>query len=110
MPRHFDMVKVLHLKANTFFWKHSSNSAKTSEHTKNCQQRLKKYLSAIIWANQGMVAPTLKTLVFADWRPTDRDPWYWDRRTDTSKEGLELYLQVFEELHIVVGRVVIKIG
>lgn len=110
MPRHFNLVKMLHLEANTFFWKSSSNSAKVAEHTENCQRRLRKYLKAIFWANQGILAPILKTLTFADRVPTNHDQFYWDRNTDTSKERLEAYVQVFEDLHVRVGQVVVKIN
>ena len=109
MPRHFELVKILHLEANTFFWKSSSNRAKTSEHIKNCQRRLEKYLSAILWANRGIMAPSLKNLIFADRLPTNHDQEYWDHSIDTSKERLEEYIQIFKRLKIVVGQVVIKI-
>ena len=109
MPQNFELVKTLHLEANTFFWKSSRNRAKTSEHIKNCQRRLEKYLSAILWVNRGSIAPSLKTLIFADRLPTIHDPEHWDHRTDTSKERLDEYIQIFEERGIVVGQVVIKI-
>ena len=109
MPRNFELVKTLHLEANTFFWKSSSNKAKTSEHIKNCQRRLEKYLSAILWANRGTMAPSLKTLIFADRLPTIYDKEHWDHRTDTSKERLDKYIHIFGELEIAVGQVVIKI-
>lgn len=110
MPRHFNLVKMLHLEANTFFWESSSNSEKVAEHTKNCQRRLRKYLTAIFWANQGTLAPNLKTLIFADRVPTNHDHLYWDRNTETSKERLDAYVRVFEELHVRVGQVVVKIN
>ena len=107
LPRHFDLVKVLHLEANTFFWTFSSEP---SEHTKNCQRRLEKYLKAIFWANQGVVAPNLKTLIFVDSVPTHGyDRGYWDRVIDASKEILDGYVRVFEKLHIGVGEVVVNI-
>lgn len=110
LPRHFDLVKVLHLEAKAFFCKSSSGSGKISEHTKNCQRRLEKYLKAIFWANQGVVAPNLKTLIFVDSVPTHSyDREYWDRVIETSKETLDGYVQVFEKLHIGVGEVVVKL-
>ena len=109
MPRNFELVKTLHLEANTFFWKSSSNRAKTSEHIKNCQRRLEKYLSAILWANRGSIVPGLKTLIFADRLPTIHDKEHWDHSTDTSKKRLDEYIQIFEELGIAVGQVVINI-
>lgn len=110
MPRHFNLVKMLHLEANTFFWESSSNSEKVVEHTKNCQRRLGKYLKAIFWANQGTLAPNLKTLIFADRVPTNHDQLYWDRNTETSKGRLDAYVRVFEELHVRVGQVVVQIN
>ena len=109
LPRHFDLVRMLHLEANTFFWKSSSDLAKTSEHTRNCQRRLEKYLEALFWANQGSLAPNLKTLIFADRVPTSHDQYLWDRTPDTSKERLEGYLRIFEKLHIRVRQAVVKI-
>ena len=110
MPRHFNLVKILHLQANTFFWESSSNSAKVAEHTKNCQRRLRKYLNAIFWANPGILAPNLKKLIFADRVPTNHDQFYWDRNTETTKGRLEGYVQLFENLHIGAGQVVVKIN
>ena len=109
MPRSFELVKTLHLEANTFFWKSSRNRAKTSEHIRNCQRRLEKYLSAILWANRGSTAPSLKTLIFADRLPTNHDKEHWDHSTDTSKDRLDEYIKILEELGIAVGQVVIKI-
>ena len=109
LPRHFDLIKELRLEANTFFWKSSSDSVKTSEHTKNCQRRMEKYLKAIFWVNQGSLAPNLKTLIFADRVPTSNAKWYWDQDVDTSKKRLEGYVQVFERLQIGVGQVVVEI-
>lgn len=83
---------------------------KSSEHVKICQRRLSKYLSAILWANQGSVAPNLKTLIFADSAPTIGDQIDWEQSTNTSKERLEGYVQIFEMLHIVVGQVVVEIN
>lgn len=106
-PRHFDLVKVLHLEAIRFFWISPSNSVRTSEHAKKCQRRLRNYLEALFWANQRVLAPKLKTLIFADRVPTDHSSWQWDRRTEASKQRLEGYVQIFEKLHIGVGQVVV---
>ena len=109
LPRHFNLVKMLHLEAEKFFWKFSRNSAKTSQHVNKCQRRLENYLDAIFWVNQGMLAPNLKTLTFADSMRISYEPCYWERSIETSKERLERYFQVFEKLQIDVGRVVIEI-
>lgn len=109
LPRHFNLVKMLHLEANTFFWISSSNSAKAAEHEKHCKRRLKNYLSAILWANPGVVAPSLKTLIFADSVPPSHDQMHWHQSTERSQELLEGYIQVFEELNVRVGQVLFKI-
>lgn len=109
LPRHFNLIKVLRLEANTFFWKSSRNSLKTSDHTKNCQRRMEKYLTALFWVDQGSLAPNLKTLIFAEKTPTEHDKWYWDQDIDTSRERLKGYVQVFERLKIGVGQVVVEI-
>lgn len=108
LPRHFDLVKMLYLEAETFFWKFSGNNVKTAEHTKSCQRRLEKYLSAILWVNRGMSAPKLKTLIFADSVPTIGSSVLGKRSTETSKERLKGYLKVFEQLNIGVGQAVVK--
>ena len=58
-----------------------------------------------------MLAPDLKTLIFADSVPTSCDSILWecDRNAETSKEKLRGYVGVFEKLHIGIGQVVVKI-
>ena len=104
-PRHFNLVKMLHLKAQKFFWEFPRDSAKTSRNSKKCR-RLENYLNGILWTNQGMLAPNLKTLTFEDDMPV---ACLWNRSIETSKEKLEGYIQVFEKLQIGVGKVVTEI-
>lgn len=105
-PRHFDLVKMLHLEAKSFLWKLSRDSVKTTQHIRKCRQRLERYLKAIFWINQGALPPNLKTLTFADSMPTS---CLWDQSIETSHDRLEDYIQVFENLKIGVGRVVLEI-
>ena len=104
VPRHFKLVEVLHVEAGSFFWKSSSNSIKVSEHTKKSQQHLR----GIFWADRETFAPNLKTLIFAGSVPPS-DQWYRELRVDTSKERLDEYVRIFEELRIGIGQVVVKI-
>lgn len=97
---------MLHLRAIKFFWKFSRDGAETSKHINKCRRRLENYLNGILWANQGMLAPSLNTLIFADDMPVS---CLWDRSIETSKERLEGYIQVFEKLQIGVGKVVTEI-
>ncbi len=106
IPRHFNLVKVLLLEANTFFWKSPSDSAQSSQHTKKCQKRLRNYLEALFWVNQGMLAPKLKILVFADRMPINDVQWCWNRDTD---KLLDTYLQIFESMQIEVGQVEVEV-
>lgn len=106
LPRHFDLIKVLRLEADTFFWKSSSGSVKTYNHTKTCERIMEKYLKAILWVDQGSLAPNLKTLIFVGRTPISHDKWYWDQGI---KERLEGYIQVFERLQIGVGKVMVEI-
>ena len=105
-PPHFNLVKMLHLKAKTFFWIFSRDSAKTSRHFNKCRRRLEDYLSGVLWTNEGMLAPNLSTLTFEDDMPVG---CLWDRSIETSKERLEAYIQVFKKLQIGVGKVVTEI-
>ena len=108
-PRHFNLVRVLHLEAYTFFHESSSDSAADSKHTEICRNRLKEYLGALCGVDEGVSAPILKTLILADSMPPSHSSLYWDRRTNVSSERLGLYVQVFKELNIGVGQVVVKL-
>lgn len=110
LPRHFDLVRILYLEAETFFRKFSGNDVRTAEHARRCQRRLEKYLSAIFWVNREMLAPNLKTLIFADSVPAIGDSFLRDRSTETSEERLRGYVQVFEQFNIGVGEAVVKIN
>lgn len=55
------------------------------------------------------MAPVLKTLVFDDRVTRDCEEWYLEGRTEASEERLAGYMQVFEQLGIEVGQVVISI-
>ena len=105
LPRHFSLVKMLHLKAIEFFWKFS-RSGETSQHINKCQRRLENYLNGILWSNQGMLAPNLRTLTFEDDKPVD---YLWDGSIETSKERLDGYIQVFRKLQIGIGEGVTEI-
>ena len=107
-PKHFNLVKVLHLKTRRFFWKSSGEGPRFVGHVENCQQRLRKYLNALFWANQGIEAPRLKTLIFADRAPGAPGPLPWGWSMENSKDRIDGYVRIFEELHIEVGQVVVK--
>ena len=106
-PRHFDLVKMLHLEAKSFLWKFPRDNVKTTQHVAKCRQRLEGYLKALFWINQGTLPPNLKTLTFAESMPTS---CLWDQGIETSDERLEGYIQVFENLQIRVGQVVTEIN
>ena len=107
LPRHFDLIKLLHLEADTFFLTSSSDSVKSSEHAKNCQRRTEEYLQAPFWTNQASLARNLRTLIFADRAPTSHSKWYQGK--ETFEKRLEGYIQVFERSQIGVGHVAVEI-
>ena len=112
LPRHFHLVKVLHLDAHTFFWPLSARSAKLSNHEHKCRQRLRKYLTGILWVDPEVLAPNLKTLIFADRVPKGADSgkrWSMEASNERSEEIAGRCVRIFEELHIGVGRVVLNI-